>query len=129
MQYSYSYTDSPKSYGSDYPFGMEVEEYSWNADETDKHRFGFQNQETDEELWGGSSNYKYRMNDPRIGRFFAVDPLAAEYSYNSPYAFSENRVIDGIELEGAEYLDADDANINCQQKNDNGTYDITLGNK
>ncbi|MEZ0128963.1 HYD1 signature containing ADP-ribosyltransferase family protein [Flavobacterium sp. LBUM151] len=37
-----------------------------------------------------------------MGRFFAVDPLAHEYSYNSPYAFSENRVIDMSELEGLE---------------------------
>ncbi len=43
------------------------------------------------------------MYDPGIGRFFAVDPLAAEYPYNSTYAFSENRVIDGVELEGLEY--------------------------
>jgi hypothetical protein len=43
------------------------------------------------------------MHDPRVGRFFAVDPLAAQYAYNSPYAFSENRVIDGVELEGLEY--------------------------
>ena len=42
------------------------------------------------------------MHDPRIGRFFAVDPLAFKYPYNSPYAFSENRVIDAIELEGLE---------------------------
>ena len=42
------------------------------------------------------------MHDPRIGRFFAVDPLAAKYPWNSSYAFSENRVIDGVELEGKE---------------------------
>ncbi len=42
------------------------------------------------------------MHDARLGRFFAVDPLAAEYSYNSPYAFSENMVIHAIELEGLE---------------------------
>ncbi len=41
--------------------------------------------------------------DPETAyRFFAVDPLAAKYPHNSPYAFSENRVIDGIELEGLE---------------------------
>jgi len=45
------------------------------------------------------------MHDPRLGRFFAVDPLTAEYPWNSPYAFSENRVIDGVELEGLEYED------------------------
>ena len=40
------------------------------------------------------------MHDPRVGRFFAVDPLTKKYPWNSPYAFSENRVIDGVELEG-----------------------------
>ncbi|GGZ48964.1 hypothetical protein GCM10008088_07870 [Mesonia mobilis] len=53
---------------------------------------------------GNSSNFKYRMHDPRVGRFFAIDPLSAKYPWNSPYAFSENRVIDGIELEGKEIL-------------------------
>jgi hypothetical protein len=43
------------------------------------------------------------MHDPRVGRFFAIDPLFREYPHNSPYAFSENRVIDGVELEGLEY--------------------------
>ena len=43
------------------------------------------------------------MHDPRLGRFFAVDPLASKYSYNSTYAFSENRLIDGVELEGLEF--------------------------
>ncbi|MCJ8292757.1 MAG: hypothetical protein HRT58_22415 [Crocinitomicaceae bacterium] len=42
------------------------------------------------------------MHDPRIGRFFTTDPLAAKYPHNSPYAFSENRVIDAVELEGLE---------------------------
>jgi hypothetical protein len=44
------------------------------------------------------------MHDPRVGRFFAVDPLAGKYPWNSPYAFSENRVIDGFELEGLEVV-------------------------
>ena len=52
---------------------------------------------------GNSVNYKYRMHDPRIGRFFAIDPLASKYPHNSPYAFSENRLIDGVELEGLEF--------------------------
>ena len=68
------------------------------------YRFGFQGQEIDKEIKGkgNSVNFKYRMHDPRIGRFFAVDPLAAEYPWNSPYAFSENRLIDAFELEGLE---------------------------
>lgn len=69
------------------------------------YRYGFQGQETDFEvknITGGSVNFKYRMHDPRLGRFFAVDPLTANYPWNSPYAFSENDVIRAIELEGAE---------------------------
>jgi len=54
---------------------------------------------------GNSLNYTFRMHDPRVGRFFATDPLAPVYPWNSPYAFSENRVIDGVELEGAEWKD------------------------
>lgn len=51
---------------------------------------------------GNSINFKYRMHDPRVGRFFAVDPLQKAFHWNSAYAFSENRVIDAFELEGAE---------------------------
>jgi RHS repeat-associated protein len=71
---------------------------------TDDYRYGFQGQEKDDEIKGegNSVNYKYRMHDPRVGRFFAVDPLAKAFHWNSPYAFSENRVMDAIELEGAE---------------------------
>ncbi len=72
-----------------------------------------QGQEQDDEIKGegNSVNYKYRMHDPRIGRFFAVDPLAPEYPHNSPYAFSENRVIASVELEG---LEAHDLNNGTQ---------------
>jgi hypothetical protein len=51
---------------------------------------------------GNSINYEYRMHDPRIGRFFAVDPLAPKYPHYSPYQFSGNRPIDCVELEGLE---------------------------
>ncbi|RVU90814.1 hypothetical protein EH230_07825 [Flavobacterium columnare] len=68
------------------------------------YRYGFQGQEKDDEIKGegNSLNYTFRMHDPRVGRFFAVDPLESKYPWNSPYAFSENRVMDGIELEGLE---------------------------
>jgi RHS repeat-associated protein len=88
---------------SDYsPFGVQLAERTISGD---GYRFGFQGQEMDGEIKGegNSVNYTFRMHDPRVGRFFAIDPLAAKYAHNSPYAFSENRVIDGIELEGLEF--------------------------
>lgn len=39
---------------------------------------------------------------PDVGRFFNVDPLSEKYAYQSHYNFSENRVIDAVELEGLE---------------------------
>ena len=70
-----------------------------------RYRYTFQGQESDDEVKGAgnSINYTFRMHDARVGRFFTLDPLASKYSFNSPYAFSQNRVIDGVELEGAEY--------------------------
>ena|GEM_PF-3413690 len=51
-----------------------------------------------------SVNYTFRMTDTRLGRFLNIDPLYADYPWNSPYAFSENRVIDGRDLEGGEFV-------------------------
>lgn len=39
---------------------------------------------------------------PDVGRFFNVDPLSEKYAYQSHYNFSENRVVDAVELEGLE---------------------------
>jgi len=68
------------------------------------YRYGFQGQEKDDEIKGegNSLNYTFRMHDPRIGRFFAVDPLSREYAHLSPYQFSSNSPIALIEIEGCE---------------------------
>ncbi len=72
------------------------------------YRYGFQGQEKDDEVKGdgNSVNYKYRMHDPRIGRFFAVDPLTSKYPWYTPYQFSGNKVIAFRELEGLEEIGA-----------------------
>lgn len=69
-----------------------------------KYRYGFQGQEMDNEIKGegNSINYTYRMHDPRVGRFFAIDPLESKYPMLSPYQFSGNRPIDSKEIEGLE---------------------------
>jgi len=93
-----------------YPIEMLLPNRHENAGE---YRYGFGGMEKDDEVKGegNSVNYKYRMHDPRIGRFFALDPLANKYPHNGPYNFSENRVIDGIELEGLETVRYDVKNF------------------
>ncbi|NOQ72486.1 MAG: hypothetical protein GQ574_10820 [Crocinitomix sp.] len=83
-----------------YPYGMTLRSESDGGN----YRYGFQGQEMDDEVKGegNSVNYKYRMHDPRIGRFFAVDPLARKYAHLSVYQFSSNSPIFAIELEGLE---------------------------
>ena len=53
---------------------------------------------------GALHAFEYRMHDTRIGRFWSVDPLAGKFPWNSSYAFAENRVVDGRELEGLEVV-------------------------
>ncbi|MCF8218612.1 MAG: hypothetical protein K9J21_06490 [Bacteroidales bacterium] len=116
-----------------YSFGMLLTDGSYSSGD---YRFGFQGQEMDNEIkgTGNSINFKYRMHDPRIGRFFAVDPLAKKYPYNSPYAFSENDVIRAIELEGLEkYIiniigKSDGKTKEEGRKKDGWTYDLRIQN-
>ncbi|MFK6999644.1 thrombospondin type 3 repeat-containing protein [Flavobacterium oreochromis] len=97
----FTFTPDVTSYNDYYPFGSLVpNRHGYSKD----YRYGFQGQEKDDQIKGegNSLNYTFRMHDPRVGRFFATDPLEVIYPWNSPYAFSENRVIDMVELEGLE---------------------------
>ncbi|MCB0736369.1 MAG: hypothetical protein KDC92_02565 [Bacteroidetes bacterium] len=90
-----------------YPFGMTMpsRSYTNSAFINSNYGYGFQGEELDNE-WKGEGNsimFKYRIHDVRIGRFLSIDPLAPDYPHNSPFAFSENRVLDGTELEGLEW--------------------------
>ncbi len=96
-----------------YPFGLSFNEYqSDRLEQTSsgvyepqmRNRYLFQGQEKQSDLDLGWYQFKWRMHDPAIGRFGAVDPLAEKYMNNGTYVFSENRLINGIELEGLEYV-------------------------
>ena len=102
---------------------MTMMERTWQAE---GYRYGFQGQEADDEVFGEDNaiNYTFRMYDARIGRFLSIDPLAGKYPWNSPYAFSENRVIDGVELEGLEHLDSDESRVELRD----GALHIKLAN-
>jgi RHS repeat-associated protein len=83
-----------------YPFGMPSRTY--NAQE---YRFGFNGMEKDDE-WTGTSgshlDFGARIYDSRIGRWTALDPLAAKYPSLSPYAFVGNSPILFVDLDGRE---------------------------
>ena len=101
--YQYAYGNKTASgvcmqSASDYsPFGVLLDGRSMQKM---GYRYSFQGQEHDDEVKGegNSVNYKYRMHDPRVGRFFVIDPLAKVYPHYSTYSFSGNKVINSREL-------------------------------
>ncbi|MEM7185027.1 MAG: DUF6443 domain-containing protein [Bacteroidota bacterium] len=90
---------SEKNY---YPFGLTHKGYNENIIGLENNFMQYQGQEYSKELTLNTHEWKYRMSDPAIGRFWQIDPLAEEYSYNSTYAFQENKMGIGVELEGLE---------------------------
>ncbi|HFK5546733.1 TPA: RHS repeat domain-containing protein, partial [Elizabethkingia anophelis] len=84
-----------------YPFGLKHQGYNSTSLANSAYQYKYQGQELQENGW---YNFKWRNYIPELGRFFNVDPLASKYSYNSPYAFQENKLGMGVELEGLELL-------------------------
>jgi RHS repeat-associated protein len=111
-----------KTFSDYYPYGMQLP-YRKGGD-GESYRYGFQNQERDDEIKGAgnSVNFEYRMHDPRLGRFFAIDLLSDKYPWNSPYAFSENMVIHMIELEGLEATNIGGQNMGGSAQTDSVPY-------
>lgn len=85
-----------------YPFGLTFNSY--HRENSTPNKWKFQGQEHVDDLGLNWDSFKWRNHQPDIGRFFNIDPLSDKYYYNSPYAFSENRVINGVELEGMEFV-------------------------
>ncbi len=70
------------------------------------YRYGFNGKENDNEVKGegNQQDYGLRIYNPRIGKFLSLDPLSQNYPMLTPYQFASNRPIDGIDLDGAEFL-------------------------
>ena len=94
-----SYKPEVMSYSDYYPFLMKMPGREGNSA---SYRHSGQGQEQENEIYEGALSFEYRISDSRTGRFLSVDPLRQKYPYYSSYAFSGNRVIDAIEMEGLE---------------------------
>lgn len=109
-----AYYEADVHFVSDYyPFGMQMKDRTFAAQE---YTYGFNGQEQDGELMDGAVVFKYRIHDPRIGKFLSVDPLAPEYPWYTPYQFAGNKVISHRELEGLEELESTATLTSSQEK-------------
>ena len=70
--------------------------------------------EKDDEIKGEGNSYttEYRMQDPRLGRFFIVDPHASSYPNISPYAYVANNPLIYIDPDGRDIIIRKDADRN-----------------
>jgi RHS repeat-associated protein len=66
------------------------------------YRYGFNGKEKDDELKGEGNSYDFgaRMLDPRIGRFFALDPFSRSFPDWSPYVYAFDNPIALIDENG-----------------------------
>lgn len=88
-----------------YPFGLTmagISDKALNFGVPENKKKKFQGQEYNDDLGVDIYEFKFRMDDPQIGRFWQIDPLANKYVFNSSYAFSEDHVTTHVELEGLE---------------------------
>ncbi|MET2996952.1 MULTISPECIES: RHS repeat-associated core domain-containing protein [Flavobacterium] len=84
-----------------YPFGSLIPN---RHGASNQYRYGFNGKEDDDEIMGEGNfqDYGMRMYNPRIGRFFNVDPLTRKFPMLTPYQFASNTPIQAIDLDGLE---------------------------
>jgi len=92
--------------GRYYPFGLTIVGISDMALKMNytENKYKFIGQLYDDDLGWDTYQMKFRTMDPQLGRFLQIDPLSNKYPYVTNYAYAENRVINGIDLEGLEYF-------------------------
>jgi len=65
-------------------------------------RYTFNGKELDRE-WD-RMDFEARPYNRKTGRFEGEDPLFKDFPFNTPYAYAQNMVINGIDLEGGEWV-------------------------
>ncbi|RYD94468.1 MAG: hypothetical protein EOP54_17460, partial [Sphingobacteriales bacterium] len=109
-----------------YPFGLTLS--STAASPIANNPYKFTSQELQSDFGLNWYNFKYRQMDMQLGRFVQIDPVADMYPHNSTYAYAENRVINGIDLEGLEWSSSiDGQGVMHMNVNVNFSVDDNLG--
>ncbi|MDJ1470199.1 RHS repeat domain-containing protein [Xanthocytophaga flava] len=84
------------------PWGLNLVGIETQGNPNDK--FQFVGQEKSDEFGLNWYSFRFREYDPQLARFISVDPLADKFVHNSVYAYAENKPVNGIDLEGLEYV-------------------------
>jgi RHS repeat-associated protein len=99
-----------------YPFGSLEPYRGYSENNSVDYRYGFNGKEKDDEVKGTGNQIDYgaRIYDPRIGKFFSIDPLIKLYPELSSYQFASNTPIQAVDLDGNERLTM--TNVDAQKR-------------
>ena len=84
-----------------YPFGMLMPGRTYSSP---TYRYGFNGKVKDDEIKNTGMDYDYgfRIYDVRLAKFLSVDPLAAKFSFYTPYQFGGNKPTYCLDIDGQE---------------------------
>jgi len=103
-----------------YPFGMVMPNRSWTAASVDGYRFGYQGSTKTDEISAVGNNYStfFRELDPRLGRWWSIDPQIRQSPWESPYmSMGDNPVLRNDQL-GDKWFDRNTRQLARQTKQD-----------
>ena len=71
------------------------------------YRYTFNGKEKDDEISGSGNEYNFgaRIYNPRLGKWFSVDPLASSYVPIAPYTFALDNPLRFIDIDGRKIYD------------------------
>jgi RHS repeat-associated protein len=75
-----------------------------------KYRYGFNGMERDDEMKGigNSHDFGARLYDPRLGRWFSLDPHSVNYPGLSDYSFVGNMPLIAVDPDGRDIVILED---------------------
>ena len=92
-----AYTDEVEQINHYYPYGALMADISTNPNEQ-KYKYG--EKELDRKFGLDLYDFEARQQDPLVGRFTSIDPLAEDAPQASPYAYCEGDPINFIDPTG-----------------------------
>ncbi|MCW5921697.1 MAG: RHS repeat-associated core domain-containing protein [Saprospiraceae bacterium] len=102
-----------------YPFGMQMEGM---GTQNPANKYLYNGKELNDDLGLNLSDYGARWYDAALGRWWSVDPLAAEYPSWSPYNFTFNNPIKYVDPNGMDAILVIKPGVNGA----NGTISVIL---
>jgi len=88
-----------------YPFGLQIAAGSYQKQTALDNDYLYNGKELQDEHNLGWLDYGWRMYDPGLARWGAVDNLAEKFQSNSPYHYAGNNSVRNVDVDGNEFTD------------------------